>query len=78
MANFIRNLKTKHRFTGTVVAAGIGVKPAVIYERMRGSAAWTAPEVVRFYEYLVSNDVDVDLGELTRMCAADHKGGTNE
>ena len=72
MGKRIKAFITKHRFQFKTIAAGIGIDVQLLNRRLSGETAWTAPEVVQFHGYLETEGVTVDLGELTRMCAADH------
>ena len=68
----VKGFITKHRFQIGAVGKGVGIGRHRVHSRLTGLTAWTAPEVVRFHSYLAGEGVTVDLGELTRMCAADH------
>ena len=72
MGKQVRAFISKHRFQLKMIAAAIGVTRQRLHRRLVGATAWTAPEVVQFHGYLETEGVAVDLGELTRMCAADH------
>jgi plasmid maintenance system antidote protein VapI len=73
MATLMREFITRYRFRIGDIAKGIDISRHRVNTRVEGIKAWTAPEIIRFHKYLESEGVTVDLGELTRMCAADHK-----
>ena len=72
MPQSVKELIAKHRFTNRMLRTALGRSRHQVNGRLSGASPWTAPEVVRFHKYLKSQGVNVDLGKLTRMCAADH------
>lgn len=74
MKQLVKKFMKENRFRIGVMSKDIGLDRHRVHRRLTGINAWTAPEVVRFHGYLESEGVTIDLGELTRMCAADHRG----
>lgn len=67
----LRELLARHRFTATSAGAGIGMNKSQANRRANGESAWTVAELMKLYDYLRLEGVDVRLGELTRACAHD-------
>jgi hypothetical protein len=72
MIQRVKKFIQDYRFGLSEFADGIGLGRHRLYSRLKGITAWTAPEIIRFHDYLEKEGVTVDLEELTRMCAADH------
>ena len=72
MVKRIRTFLKKHRFQIKTIGAAIGVDRQMLHRRLIGQTPWTAPEIVRFHAYLEDHGVKIDLGKLTRECAADY------